>query len=264
MPTLVSVPSVTPWLLWMNNTKAPFNDKKVRQALAYGLDKEGIAKNLLKGLVEPAWQLISPLSWAYNPNVVKHKFDQAKAKQLLDEAGWKVGADGIREKDGNKLSFEILNIAGEQERIQILSFAQRQWKEIGVDAKIKAGGRRDHVGQRAAQAHLRDGLLLHRPPGRPRHGDPLPVAGEAARSANFAGYSNPEVDKLLDEALQTVDRSKRKENYFKAQEIVAEDVVYLFLFWLTNHTAMNKRVQGYKAAPGYAEFWNIDEWWLDK
>ena len=59
----------------------------MRVALAHGFDKEGIAKQLLKGYVEPAWQAISPLSWAHNPNVVKHTYDPAKAKQVLDAAG---------------------------------------------------------------------------------------------------------------------------------------------------------------------------------
>jgi peptide/nickel transport system substrate-binding protein len=247
----------------MNHTKAPFNDKKVRQALAYGVDKEGIAKNLLKGLVEPAWQLVSPLSWAYNPNVVKHKFDQAKAKQLLDEAGWKPGADGIREKDGNKLSFEIMNIAGEQERVQILSFIQRQWKEIGVDAKIKMADVATMWGNALPK---RTYEMAYSYTGRQADPD---ISGwylspNKNPQYNYAGYSNPDVDKMLTDALQTVDQNKRKDLYFKAQEIVADDVVYLFLFWLTNHTVLNKRVQGYKPAPAYCEFWNADEWWLDK
>jgi peptide/nickel transport system substrate-binding protein len=260
---VVSVPSVTPWLLWMNNTRPPFNDKSVRQALAYGFDKVGIAKNLLKGLVEPAWQLVSPLSWAYNPNVVKHQYDPDKAKQILDAAGWKVGSDGIREKDGNKLSFEILNIAGEQERVQILSFIQQQWKAIGVDAKIKAVD----VGTMWGNAlPKRDYQMAYSYTGREADPD---ISGwylspDKKPAYNFAGYSNPQVDDLLTQALQTVDRNKRKELYFKVQEIVADDVVYLFLFWLTNHTALNNRVQGYKPGPGWVEFWNADEWWLSQ
>ena len=73
----------------------------------------------------------------HNPNVAKHTYDPAKAKQVLDAAGWVPGPDGIRAKGADKLSFELMNIAGEQERAQILSFIQRQWKEIGVDAKMK-------------------------------------------------------------------------------------------------------------------------------
>ena len=260
---VVSVPSVTPWLLWMNNTTFPFNDKNVRVALSYATDKAGIANNVLKGLVQPAYGLVSPLSWAYNPDIPKFAFDQAKAKQTLDDGGWKVGSDGIREKDGKKLSFEILNIAGEQERVQILSFIQQQWKQIGVDAQIKMVDVATMWGNALPKrnyqmAYSYTGRLAD--PDMSNHY----MSPSKQPATNFAGYSNPNVDSLLEQALQTVDRNKRKDLYFKVQQTVAEDAVYLFLFWLTNHTALNKRVQGYKPAPSYTEYWNADEYWLSK
>lgn len=261
--TVISTPSVTPWLLWMNQTQAPFNDKSIRLALAYGIDKEGIAKTLLKGLVEPSWQLVSPLSWAYDPNVPKHKYDPAKAKQILDDAGWKMGSDGIREKDGKKLSFEVMNIAGEQERVQILSFAQRQWKDIGVDAKIKMVDVATMWGNALPK---RTYEMAYSYTGRLADPDMSGWYMSPSKSPayNYSGYSNPDTDKLLTDALQTVDQAKRKEIYLKVQQTVAEDETYLFLFWLTNHTVLNKKLKGYKPAPGYLEFWNADEWWLDK
>jgi len=258
---MVSEPSTTPWLLWMNNTVPPLNDKNVRVALAHGFDKVGIAGQLLKGLVQPAWQVISPLSWAHNPQVVKHAFDPTKAKQILDQAGWTAGTDGIRAKGDQKLSFEIMNIAGEQERLQILSFIQRQWKDIGVDARI----RNVDVGTMFGQAlPKRTFEMAYSFVG--RYADPemssLFLSPELKPAGNYAGYSNPELDKILQASNQTVDREKRKELLFKAQDTVAEDEVDLFLAWLTNHSAMSKRLRGYKPAPGYTEFWNADEWWL--
>jgi peptide/nickel transport system substrate-binding protein len=260
---LVSVPSATPWLLWQNHTRAPFGDKNVRLALAHGFDKEGIAKQLLKGLVEPAWQLISPLSWAHNPNVPKRTYDPTKAKQILDAAGWAPGPDGIRAKGADTLSFELMNITGEQERVQVLSFVQRQWKEIGVDARI----RNVDVGTMWGQGlPKRNYDMAYSYTG--RLADPEMsshyLSPQYNPTTNFAGYANPEVDQLLLSASQTVDRAKRKELYFKVQELVADDQVYLFLAWLTNHTVMNTRIEGYKPAPAYVEFWNVDEWWVNR
>ena len=174
--TLVSTPSIVPWLLWINQTGPPFNDKKVRQALAHGLDKERLTKTILGGHVTPAWQLLPPVSWAYDPSVVHHAFDPAKAKALLDEVGWKLGADGVRAREGKRLSFEIANIAGEQERVQVLSFIQQQWKQIGVEAKIRAVDVGQMWGNMLPEAAVRDGVLLHRPPARPGHVHALPVA----------------------------------------------------------------------------------------
>ena len=59
-----------------------------------------------------------------------------------------------------------------------------------------------------------------------------------------------------------MDRDKRKAAYQRMQQIVADDAVYLFVYWLNGTTVLAKRVQGYKPAPGYNEFWNVDEWWV--
>src|SRR5262245_4589262 len=73
--TLVSTPSIVPWLLWINETAPPFSDKRVRVALAHGLDKERLTKTILGGHVTPAWQLLPPVSWAYNGSIVHHAYD---------------------------------------------------------------------------------------------------------------------------------------------------------------------------------------------
>jgi peptide/nickel transport system substrate-binding protein len=213
--------------------------------------------------VTPAWQLLPPVSWAYNPGVVHQAFDPAKAKALLDESGWKPGADGVRAREGKRLSFEIANIAGEQERIQVLSFIQQQWKQIGVEAKIRAV---DVGAMWGNMLPKRQYEMAYSYSGRLPDPDMSThyLSPELKPVSNFAGYANPEVDRLLLAASGTVDRAKRKAAYQKVQEIVADDTVYLFVYWLNNNTALNKRVQGYKPAPGYTEFWNADEWWVTK
>jgi peptide/nickel transport system substrate-binding protein len=258
---VVSAPSVTPWLLWMNHTVAPFNDRKVRQALAYGFDKERLVKTILGGHVTAAWGLLPPMSWAYNPNAPKLTYDVAKAKGLLDEAGWKMAADGVRAKEGKRLSFEIANIAGEQERVQVLSFIQQQWKQIGVDARIKSVDVGQMWGRMLPQrqfeaAYSYSGRLPD--PDMSTHY----LSPELKPTTNFPGYANAEVDKLLLAANATVERDKRKAAYQRVQQIVAADAVHIFLYWLNGTTVLNKRVQGYKPAPGYTEFWNADEWWI--
>lgn len=261
--TLISTPSIVPWVLWINQTVAPFDDTRVRRALAYGFDKERLVKTILGGHVTPAWQLLPPVSWAYNPGVIHHGHDPARAAALLDEAGWKLGSDGVRAREGKRLSVEIANIAGEQERVQVLSFIQQQWKQIGVEAKIRAVDvgtmwgrmlpRRQYEMAYSYSGRLPDpDMSTHylSPPLKP--------------TTNFAGYSNAEVDRLLLAANATVDRARRKAAYQRVQEIVADDVVYIFLYWLNNNTVLNRRLQGYRPAPGYSEFWNADEWWVTK
>jgi peptide/nickel transport system substrate-binding protein len=99
-----------------------------------------------------------------------------------------------------------------------------------------------------------------------RYADPdisnLFLSPEYNPTGNYAGYANPDLDKVLLDSTSTAERAKRKEALVKAQDIVAGDEVDLFLAWLTNHTAINKRVRGYRPAPAYIEFWNVDEWSL--
>ena len=169
----------------------------------------------------------------------------------------------MRARDGKRLSFEIANIAGEQERIQVLSFIQQQWKQIGVEAKIRTVD----VGQMwGNMLPKRQYEMAYSYTGRLPDPDMSThyLSPELKPTTNFAGYANPEVDRLLLAASGTVDRAKRKAAYQKVQEIVADDAVYLFVYWLNNNTALNKRVQGYRPAPGYTEFWNADEWWVTK
>jgi peptide/nickel transport system substrate-binding protein len=201
------------------------------------------------------------MSWAYNPNVTHHAYDPAKARGLLDESGWKPGADGVRAKDGKRLAFEIANIGGEQERVQVLSFVQQQWKQIGVDARIRTVD----VGQmwgnmlpkrQFEAAYSYTGRLPD--PDMSSHY----LSPELKPTTNFPGYANAEVDRLLLAANATPDREKRRAAYRKVQEIVTDDVVHLFVYWLNGTTVLNKRVQGYRPAPGYVEFWNADEWWI--
>jgi ABC-type transport system substrate-binding protein len=155
----------------------------------------------------------------------------------------------------------MMNIAGEKERLDILSFVQRQWKDIGVDMKIKLVD----VGTLFGQAlPKRTFDMAYSFIG--RYVDPdisnLFLSPDYKPTGNYSGYSNPELDKVLLDSTNTADRARRKEALFKAQDIIADDEVELFLAWLTNHTAINKRVQGYRPSPAYIEFWNADEWWL--
>jgi peptide/nickel transport system substrate-binding protein len=259
--TLVATPSITPWLLWMNHAVAPFNDKRARQALAHGFDKERLVKVILGGNVTAAWQLLPPASWAFNPRVVHHGHDPARAQRLLEEAGWKPGPDGVRVREGKRLSFELANIGGEQERVQVLSFIQQQWRQIGVEARIRTVDVGTMWGRMLPR---REFEMAYSYTGRLPDPDMSShyLSPELKPTTNFPGYSRAEVDRLLLAAAGTVDRDRRKAAYLQVQELVADDVVHLFLYWLNANTVLARRVQGYRPAPGYNEFWNADEWWV--
>ncbi|HBY97255.1 MAG TPA: hypothetical protein DEP84_25505 [Chloroflexi bacterium] len=260
---LVTTNSTSPWLIWVNNQDPRLGEKNVRLALNYGFDRKALTGTLLKGLVQPAYDLIPPTSWAYSDSaVLKYDYNPDKARQLLEEAGWKPGGDGIREKDGQKLSFDLLNIAGEQERVQILSFIQQEWKDIGIAVNIKNADVATMWGNALPKgtydmAYSYSGRLA----------DPADMAQhylcpEKKPTTNWGRYCNAELNDVLLKAQATTDRSQRKTDYSQALKVTTEDPAYVFIAWRADHTPINKRLQGYKPATGYLEMWNAAEWWV--
>ncbi|HLI51675.1 MAG TPA: ABC transporter substrate-binding protein, partial [Thermomicrobiaceae bacterium] len=116
-----------------------FQDKAVRQALLYALNRPQIVQAIDFGLSKVAIGTIPTLSWAYNPDgiTLKYDYDVDTAKKLLDDAGWKPGADGIRVKNGLRLAFTVLTNSGSDVRQSYVTVFQQAWKEIGADATPK-------------------------------------------------------------------------------------------------------------------------------
>src|SRR4051812_42618231 len=115
----------------------PFADVRVRRALAHAIDRDLIVKTILDSLVTVVNGPIQPLSWAYEPNVRSYDFNPDKARAILDSAGWKAGADGIRVKDGKPLAFTLITQAGFAIRENVSQALQRQLKDVGVNATVK-------------------------------------------------------------------------------------------------------------------------------
>ncbi len=137
-------------LIYLNHESpnAPFfQDKKVRQALLYGLDRQKLIDLTLHGQGIVAEGVVMPDSWAYNADVPTYSFDPDRAKQLLDEAGWvDTDGDGIRDKDGARLQFALLG-SNDAQRVKMMEEISRQWERIGVSAQPQIR-RRDRPGGR--------------------------------------------------------------------------------------------------------------------
>jgi len=269
--TRTTVQSLTPWLLYINITRPIFKDMRMRQALSYGFDKDIIVKQVFLGLSERADGPVSPQLWAYNPDITKYKFDQAKAKALLDEAGWKdIGSGGVRTArgvqgvpDGTPLKFELANITGEQIRVQVLSIILAQWKDVGVKAEIH---NMDVATMFGKLLPSNDFDMTYSFIGRSEDPD---IGGlyldrtKFNNKSNYGNYSNPKVDDLILTSQRTADQAKRKAALFDAQKIISDEVPQIFIAWRANTTAVSKRVHGYKTTGENNEMWNAGEWWVD-
>lgn len=249
------------------NLKNPvFQNRQVRQAINYAIDKESIIKGIQYGMGRPCWGPIPPESWAHNPNIKKYLHDSEKAMELFAKAGWTDSDDdGIMDKDGQ--SFEFTMLSPQNEAIQqIVTIVQQQLKNVGVQMKIKVVEWSVYLNTFIAKRNFdmcvtRGGLGVLDPD--------LTFEYHSSQihdtEYNWATYINPELDKLIEEALKTFDQEKRKALFWKAQEIISADIPVIYLFLRDSFFATSKRVQGVKPCPSPLGFdYNLDWWWIPK
>ena len=135
--TATSNPMSTRMLL-MNTTSSILGDLNVRKALNHAVDKESIAKNIFDGIEKPADTIFAPNVPHTNVKLEKYGYDLAKAEAMLDEAGWKKGANGIREKNGKKMVLSFPYISSKVTDKSIGEYIQGEWKKIGIQVELKA------------------------------------------------------------------------------------------------------------------------------
>jgi peptide/nickel transport system substrate-binding protein len=225
-----------------------FNDKAVRQALFMALDRQKLADKVYYKQAVPATSILPATSWALTVDLPKYSYDPSKAKQMLDGAGWAVGSDGIRAKGGQRFTFEIITNQGNKVREAVVQVLSEQWKQIGVDCRVKLITFSEYT-------KTRQTLDFDMVMGGITYGvDPAEINSMyqskfVGKSANRMGYRNPQVDDLLDKAVATTDRAKRKDLYVQVQKIVMEDMPVGPLVTGQSLWGISKRVQGFTPGP---------------
>lgn len=227
----------------LNNTHPFLKEKEVRQALLWALDRQAFADEVFLGQATVATANLSPAIEAfYNPDVVQYGYDPEKAKELLEGAGWVEGSDGIREKDGVKAAFTLMVFQGDTQRRPEAEVAQQWWSEIGVEVTLQEGVTSEILGG-LREGEYDAGLfnwVYGGSNGDPDSRDTLGTGG----ANNFFMWSNEEVDQLLADGIRELDQETRVGMYKRIQEIVAEEVPFLFLLVLQSITFYNTRVKG--------------------
>ncbi len=232
-------------LLTINTASAPLDNVKVRQAIAYSIDRESLIKNLLQGLGKIAHSIIPQESWAYSPGQT-YSYDPARAKKLLDEAGFPdPDGDGPRMRFDKPLIYKLSgsSISGRQ----YAGVIQNSLKEVGIPVEIQTPEQNTFLDELK-----RGNFQIAYSQWVGGNQDPIfykdlfatsEIPTEARPSRNRSRYSNKELDALLDEALNTFDRNKGVELYKKIQDIVSRDVPVFPLWYQSNVVIAKKNVQ---------------------
>ncbi len=231
-------------LLTINTASPPLDNVKVRQAIAYAIDRQSLIQNLLLGFGEIAHSIIPEESWSYSPGQT-YSYDPARAKQLLDEAGFR-DPDG----DGPRMRFEkpvVYKLSGSSiAGRQYAGVIQNYLKEVGIPVEIQTPE------QNTLFDELRRGnFQISYTQWVGGNQDPIfykdlfatsEIPTPTRPSRNRSRYSNKELDALLDEAVNTFDRERARELYTRIQEIVSREVPVFPLWYQSNIVIAKKNV----------------------
>ena len=227
--------------------------------LSYAIDRESIVESVLLGEGEAAY---SPLQMGpYNNDTVnKFEYSPDKAKALLEEAGWTMGADGYYEKDGGQLAFTIAAMNDDQVRVDMAAMCANQLQAIGANVTAETRPSLDWGGQYAC-------IIGWGSPFDPDDHTYKVFTTDAGD--NYTGYSNPEIDQILAAARSTSDEAQRQALYDQFQEAMTEHMPYSFIAYVDADYAMKAQVKGITADTvlghhGVGVFWNIAQWSIEE
>ncbi len=242
-------PSFAYYIQNLDPAKTPkaaiFGDLQVRKALLTALDLTKVADKVYFGQAAPADSSVSSAQWVHTTPKTQYHYSIRNAEQMLDAAGWVKGADGIRAKGGVRMEWELRTNSGNKVRETLITVLADQWKQIGANVATKAVQFPQLVTQ-LSQTREFEMILLGISEGLDPDTTQLWHSKSIGNGAlNGMAYKNPKVDDLLDQAVKTLDREKRKGLYQQVQGILMEDLPAPLLTFPKQLWGVSKRVKNF-------------------
>jgi len=227
--------------LLFNFRNRQLSDLRVRRAIAYTIDRKAILNSLLRATARVASGMLVPENWAYEGNVATYDYQEERARRLLDDAGYRVGTDGMRDltfiykttPEGGRLA-EVLQAMLRRVGIRI-EIRSNEWATFTGDL---ASGNFDLASMRWIGINDPNQYYLT------CDSKMIPPRGQ-----NRGAYSNAEMDALVEEGMTTIDPAKRREIYARVQQLASTDLPFVSLWWLQNVTVLNGEVSGFEPYP---------------
>jgi peptide/nickel transport system substrate-binding protein len=230
--------------LEFNLTRPFLSDKRVRQALAYAVNRSDLLNAAEQGLAVPQYGFIQPSNQRWvNQSLVPYDFDLARARQLLTDAGYRLSNNLLVGGDGQPVKLQVIFPTSSAPRATIATYLQQQYKQLGIEVQLKGldfGAYTDQV----QKSHDFD-ISLASYGGGSLDPDLGPKAQlQTNGPQNVTGYSNPQVDELFKQAAAELDAARRKQLYDQAQMLVNADVPSHYLYALKAVDVFSRTVQG--------------------
>ena len=252
-------------LLILNNKYPPLSRPEVRKAISYALDRGRLIEVGLGGQGQTALGPIIPSSWAFRPDLARPNYDQAKARELLEEAGWRdVDGDGVREQSGQRLHLVLLT-NDNPERARVADEIRRQLAAVGIEVELQGAPWVDLVQKFLVPHNFQMVLAEQSFPNADPDVYPFWHSSQIAEGLNFAGWSNRKADDLLERARQTTDRSQREVLYEEFQKVFVEEEPSVLLYYPVYTYAVSKEIRGVRLGLLLASedrFRYADEWYV--
>lgn len=261
-PIRIEVTPSADYRVMMFNMRDPlFHDVRVRQAVQFATDRDALVKGALLGYGAAAY---GPLQFnrVSAPDILKHDNDPARAKALLAEAGWTRGADGVMQKDGTRLSFVLTAPASDPVRVDIATLLSTQLARAGIEANVAV---RDWS---VIKIPEQQALIL----GGGLPGDPdddlyrFLSSRLLSEGSNYSGFSDPLIDKLLEQGRHALDETRRTEIYRTLQAELIKNPPYNYLVYLQHIYGVRKGITGFQQrvfGHGTSPLWNIEQWQIE-
>lgn len=234
----------------LNLAQPALADRRVRQALILGIDRQAISRSLFAGRQPVADSFVSPLDSGYSADIPHYGYDPAQAKRLLEQAGWHAEGGGSRRNAaGQTLSLGLMTTAGDRTRELVEQVLQSAWRQIGVDVRLKNEPARVLFGD--TLPHRRFDMAMYAwisaPENVPRtilYSNEIPDAANGYSGQNATGFKNPEMDRLIDATEVELDPTKRKALWAQMQRLYATELPSLPLYYRSNVFILPKWLRG--------------------
>ncbi len=226
-------------------------DRRVRRALLYAIDRQTLVQQLFEGRQPVADTSVHPLDWVHTDEVPKYPYDPRRASQLLAEAGFRPGPDGILvDAGGRRLELLLMTTAGNRTRELVEQVLQTMWRQLGIAVSIRNEPARVFFGETVAKRRFPAMAMfawISSPENVPRstlHCEEIPRPENGWSGQNYTGYCNPEMDRLIDAIERELDPEKRRSLWAELQRLYASDLPVLPLYFRANPHIWPKWLEG--------------------
>jgi peptide/nickel transport system substrate-binding protein len=250
-----------------NLARPQLKDRRVREALAFAIDRNRLIERVTHGVNFPADSDQPPFFWAHDAHVPTYPFNPAMARRLLDRAGWRVGPNGIRARRGVTLKIEMVGSAGSQTTADTETLIRHDWRAVGVQVSVRnypSSTLYDTIAEGGVEQRGKFDVAIEE---WANGVDPDESELFMCRFAPPAGwniyhYCNPALDAAETAGLSDYGHGHRKVDYDRVQEILATDLPIIVLWFAQRQDVVNVNLQNYRPAHAVSPFWNAWQWSL--